>query len=99
MMDWEDFSGSSGSDDEGDDMWNLHKAVSTLRETRSTATRASMRGLQMALAEGWLIQRARDMCSFAHDRYRQAAQAEAEALPEKSIAKMSFRVCRSCLAQ
>jgi hypothetical protein len=32
------------------------------------------------------------MCSFAHDRYRLAAQAEAEALPEESIAKMSFRV-------
>jgi hypothetical protein len=100
MMDWEDSSGSSGSEDEGDDMWNLRKAVSNLRDSKgSGAARGSMRGLQMALAEGWLIQRARDMCSFAHDRYRQTAQAEAEALPEGSIAKMSFRVCLACSAR
>lgn len=51
-----------------------------------------MRGLQIAIAEGWLVQRARDMCSFAHDRYRQAAEAEALNLPSDLIAKMSFRV-------
>lgn len=91
MMDWEDSSGSS-SEEEVEDMWNLHKAVSNFRDQGSTNTRGSMRGLQLALSEGWLIQRARDMCSFSHDRYRQAAQAEADALPESSIAKMSFRV-------
>lgn len=92
MMDWEDSSGSSGSEDEVDDMWNLHKAVSNLREATPGNARGSMRGLQLAITEGWLIQRARDMCSFAHDRYRQAAQTEAEGLPEAVIAKMSFRV-------
>jgi hypothetical protein len=51
-----------------------------------------MRGLQVAISEGWLVQRARDMCSFAHDRYRQAAEAEALSLPNDIIAKMSFRV-------
>jgi hypothetical protein len=70
-----------------------------------------MRGLQMAIAEGWLVQRvyiasylpfgvlllsislgARDMCSFAHDRYRQAAEADAQMLPEESSARMRFRV-------
>lgn len=91
MMDWEDSSGSS-SEEEVEDMWNLHKAVSNFRDQGSTNTRGSMRGLQLALSEGWLIQRARDMCSFSHDRYRQAAQAEADALPESSIAKMSFRI-------
>lgn len=90
-MDWEDSSGSSG-EEEVEDMWNLHKAVSNFRDQGSTITRGSMRGLQLALSEGWLIQRARDMCSFSHDRYRQAAQAEADALPQSSIAKMSFRV-------
>ena len=97
MMDWEDSSGCSGSNDERDDTWNLHKAVSNLRDTGSGGAKGAMKGLQMALAEGWLIQRARDMCSFAHDRYRQAAQAEADALPEESIAKMSFRVRFACL--
>ena len=89
MMDWEDSSGSS-SDDDTDGMWNLHKAVRS-GEKLSTA-RGSMRGLQLAIQEGWLVQRARDMCSFAHDRYRQAAQAEALQLPEGAIPKMSFRV-------
>ena len=90
-MDWEDSSGNYGSEDEPDDMWNVPKAVSNLRDIGSNNT-GSMRGLQLAVAEGWLITRARDMCSFSHDRYRQAAQAEAENLPKDIAAKMSFRV-------
>ncbi len=73
MMDWEDWkdsSGSSGSDDEMDEMWNLHKAVTNLQKTGSSNARGSIRGLQMALTEGWLIQRARDMCSFVSFRVR-----------------------------
>ncbi|KAF8665081.1 hypothetical protein AX16_000549 [Volvariella volvacea WC 439] len=92
MMDWEDSSGSSSSEDELEDMWNLRKAVNNLRETALNSSRGSMRGLQQALAEGWLIQRAREMCSFAHDRYRQAAQAEAETMPPEALSKMSFRI-------
>lgn len=92
MMDWDDSSGSS-SDDDADVMNNVTKAVSHLGETTLNTTRGAMRGLQLAIQEGWLIQRARDMCSFAHDRYRQAAQAEAANLPEGAIPKMSFRVC------
>ncbi len=38
------------------------------------------------------MQRARDMCSFSHDRYRQAAITEAENLSEDTVSKMSFRV-------
>ena len=95
MMDWEDSSSGSGSDDETDEVWNLHEAVTHWRDTGAARNaRGSMRGLQMALAEGWLIQRARDMCSFAHDRYRQAVQAEVDSLPAESIAKMSFRARR-----
>ena len=90
-MDWEDSSNNCGSEDEHDDMWNVPKAVSNLRDTGSNNT-GSMRGLQLAVAEGWLIARARDMCSFSHDRYRQAAQTEAENLPKDIAAKMSFRV-------
>ena len=97
LMDWDDSDESSGSgteEEQREDMWNVSKAVSTLREKEnSSGTRRSIRGLQMAIAEGWLIQRARDMCSFSHDRYRQAAQAEAESQSEEVIAKMSFRVC------
>jgi hypothetical protein len=91
MMDWEDHSGSS-SEEEVDQKWNLHKAVTHLKDTGSNITRSSMRGLQLALSEGWLTQRARDMCSFSHDRYRQAVQAEVESLPADIIIKMSFRV-------
>lgn len=89
MIDWED---SSAAEEEADDKWNLHKAVNNFRDKESASAPGSMRGLQLALAEGWLIQRARDMCSFAHDRYRQAAQAEAASLPAETMAKMSFRI-------
>lgn len=52
----------------------------------------SIRGLQVAIAEGWLIQRAREMASFAHDRYWQATQMEAKNLSTEAIAQMSFRL-------
>ncbi|RPD81571.1 histidine kinase [Lentinus tigrinus ALCF2SS1-7] len=93
LMDWDDSGGSSdsGTEEEQRDMWNVTKAVNDLKDTASS-TRRSIRGLQNAIAEGWLAQRARDMCSFSHDRYRQAAQAEAESQPEEAIAKMSFRI-------
>ncbi|TFK76709.1 dual-domain HisK/Mak2 protein kinase [Pluteus cervinus] len=95
MMDWEDRDGvgTSGSDEE-ENMWDLHKVVTNLREKSSdiSTSRDPIRGLQLALGEGWLIQRARDMCSFAHDRYRQAAQAEAESMPREALAKMSMRI-------
>ncbi len=95
MMDWEDSSGSS-SDEDTDD-WTIPKSVRSAENMTSTS-RGSMRGLQMAIQEGWLVQRARDMCSFTHDRFRQAAQAEAASLPESVTSKMSFRVCpRLCL--
>ncbi|KAG6837910.1 hypothetical protein H0H93_013063 [Arthromyces matolae] len=90
MMDWEDSSGSS-SDEEADNMWNdLHRAKTMSSDTSNT--RASMRGLQLALQEGWLVQRAREMCTWTHDRYRQAAQAEVDALPSITVSKMSLRI-------
>jgi hypothetical protein len=55
-------------------------------------SRASMRGLQQALAQGWLIQRARDMCSFTHDKYRQAATHMASQLPDIVIMRMCLKV-------
>jgi hypothetical protein len=81
---------NSSSCGEEDSEWGL--ASSAMPDTHHDTPRGSMRGLQVATAEGWLIQRARDMCSFAHDRYRQAAQAEAELLPREIVAKMSFKV-------
>ena len=90
MVDWEDSSGSS-SDEETDDQWTIPKSVRTA-DVMSSTSRGSMRGLQMAIQEGWLVQRARDMCSFTHDRFRQAAQAEVVNLPEGVTSKMSFRV-------
>lgn len=89
MMNWEESGASSGSDEEVDD---IRKAVSKLHDKGSASSSSSIRGLQMVLEEGWIIQRARDMCSFAHDRYRQAAQAEADSLPQEVMAKMSLRI-------
>jgi hypothetical protein len=97
VMDHDSPSGSSGSDIDAEDDRGPSGPVSAFREKTPGASRRSMRGLQVAIAEGWLVQRARDMCSFAHDRYRQAAEAEALSLPDDLIAKMSFRV-RLCYA-
>ncbi|CED84388.1 histidine kinase [Phaffia rhodozyma] len=58
LMDQEETSGSDDSEDE-------------LRLGR--LARGSINGLQVALAEGWLISRGREWVTFAHDRYRQAA--------------------------
>lgn len=93
MMDWEDSSGSS-SDDDTTDYKTMAKDLKDAKDyaNSSSTARGSMRGLQKAIQEGWLIQRGRDLCTFAHDRYRQAAQAEALNLPEGSIPKMSLRV-------
>ncbi|KAF7784549.1 hypothetical protein Agabi119p4_714 [Agaricus bisporus var. burnettii] len=91
MMDLDDSSDSRG-DEETNHRRDLQKAVTHLENVDSNFTRSSMRGLQLALSEGWLIQRARDMCSFTHDRYRQAAQAEMESLPPDITANMSFRI-------
>lgn len=91
MMDWDDSSGSS-SDDDADEMWHLPKAVNRTADTSGSTSRGSMRGLQLAIQDGWLVQRARDMCSFTHDRFRQAAQAEAASIPDTTTSKMSFRV-------
>lgn len=88
MMDWEDSSGSDS--DESDTFLALRRNVES--SGPANASRDSMRGMQLALVEGWLIQRARDMCSFAHDRYRQAVLAEANDLSERTRSKMSLRV-------
>jgi hypothetical protein len=58
-------------------------------------SKPSMRGLQQVLAQGWLIQRARDMCSFTHDKYRQAAAHMASQQPDIVIMKMCLRVSSS----
>lgn len=93
MLDWEESSGTSGSDDDivDADMSGFHKAV-TNREPRPLTSQKAMEGLQTALKEGWLITKSRDMCSFAHDRYRQAALVVVESLSPATIAKMSLKV-------
>ena len=88
MMDWP--SGSEG-DEEPFETWDFTKALSTVNE-ESTNIGKSIKGQQIAISEGWLVNRARDMCSFTHDRYRQAAQAELDTFPEEAVAKMSLKV-------
>ena len=88
MVDWS--SGSEG-DEEPVETWDFAKALSTV-DDESANIGKSIRGHQIAISEGWLVNRARDMCSFTHDRYRQAAQAELDALPEETVAKMSLKV-------
>lgn len=98
MIDWEDSSsGSSDGETEPDEAWRSQPVPSIKELTTRSATRSSIKGLQAAIAEGWLVQRARDMCSFAHDRHRQTAIAMAEKLPKETIANMSLRVSASKL--
>jgi len=99
-MDYDSPSNSSSSDlDTEDDRSSTINPMPTAREKSTSVTRRSMRGLQIAISEGWLVQRARDMCSFAHDRYRQAAEAEALSLPDDLITKMSFRIISMMLLE
>lgn len=93
MMDWEDSESSSGSASDGEgDRWNPHRAVSNVRDLDPAVSRGSILGLQLALSGGWISQRARDMCEFTHDRYRQAVLAEADKFPADVLATMSSRV-------
>ncbi|KAI6045151.1 STKc type histidine kinase [Pisolithus marmoratus] len=94
LIDWEDSSGSSSEDEEN--VWDLSKAISILKN-RGSSLGDSMRGLQGAIDEGWLVQRGRDMCSFAHDHYRLAVQQEVAALPGNILSKMSFRIILAVL--
>jgi len=88
MMDWS--SGNEG-DEEPVETWDFAKALSTVNDESANIGK-SIRGQQIAISEGWLVNRARDMCSFTHDRYRQAAQAELDTFPEEAVAKMSLKV-------
>ncbi|KAF8272384.1 histidine kinase [Lactarius quietus] len=98
VMDHDSLSGSSGSEFDTEDA-SSSESKSATRDKSTTTSRRSMRGLQIAISEGWLVQRARDMCSFAHDRYRQAAEAEALNLPSDLIAKMYFRIISMMLLE
>ena len=88
MMDWT--SGSEG-DEEPVETWDFARALSVASDESANIGR-SIRGQQIAISEGWLVNRARDTCSFTHDRYRQAAQAELDTFPEETAAKMSLKV-------
>lgn len=95
LMEWED-SSSSSSDEEGEDAWNVSKVISVLKHRRSNAG-DFIRGLQGAINEGWVVHRGREMCTFAHDRYRQAVQQEASLLPDQVLSRMSFRIILAVL--
>ncbi|KAI0294831.1 histidine kinase [Russula brevipes] len=99
VMDHDSPSGSSSSDLDTEEDRGSNSSVPMAKEKPASTTRRSMRGLQIAIAEGWLVQRARDMCSFAHDQYRQAAEAEALSLPDDLISKMSFRIISMMLQE
>jgi hypothetical protein len=86
MMHWED----STTGAQGDNNADFSKAFREHASMQTNSGRESMHGLQVALQEGWLVQRGRELCSFSHDRYHQAARDLAKA--EWPVAKMSYRV-------
>ncbi|KAH7104691.1 hypothetical protein BKA62DRAFT_693063 [Auriculariales sp. MPI-PUGE-AT-0066] len=74
----------------------LDPEIETLWSPASTphtgTVKSSARGLHSATAEGWLVQRARDMCSWTHDRYKSAVLELAKTLPQTVVEGMSLRV-------
>lgn len=94
MVDWDE----GGKPDDLDLIQLLGKRKSASRVIKRAPSaeiaysKPSMWGLQQVLAQGWLVQRARDMCSFMHDRYRQAAIHMASQLPDITVMKMCLRV-------
>ena len=103
MMDLEENAGNDDSN--ADEQWTVSLLA---RNKAPNFTHRSMRGLQQALKEGWLVQRvrqagysvlyssqsiqqARDMASFSHDRYRQAALQVARQMPDGGEVRMAFK--------
>ena len=66
---------------------------------RLRLSRGSMNGLQTALAEGWIINKGRDLGAFTHDRYRQAAYNLGEHLQADEIQSMSLKIVSLLLAE
>lgn len=94
MVDWDE--GGKPDDLNLIQLLGKRKSASRVIEGAPSAelaySKSSMWGLQQVLAQGWLVQRARDMCSFMHDRYRQAAIHMASQLPDITVMKMCLRV-------
>jgi hypothetical protein len=87
MMEWESCGNSSDEDDMGNEP-RISKATTCTTDTDIQG----MRGLQTAISAGWLVVRARETCSFTHDRYRFSVAAETEQLPAESVATISLKV-------
>ena len=69
MVDWEE----GGKPDDLNLIQQLGKRKAPLKMIERVPSaelaygKVIMRGLQQVLAQGWLVQHARDMCSFMHD--------------------------------
>ena len=85
--------GSSGSEDETDARLHIHSPTnSALTFTRPSGINQPTQGLQVALSESWIECRNREICSFTHDRYRDAVEIEIQSRPVEYIAKISLKV-------
>ena len=85
--------GSSGSEDETDArLLNQPPTDFALASTRPSGTHQPTQGLQIALSESWIECRGREICSFTHDRYRDAVEIEIQSRPVEYIAKVSLKV-------
>lgn len=87
VIDWGDSSGDVSEDDsDHPDAWDTQNSLKA---------KGSVKGLHAAIAEGWLNQRARERCSFVHDRFFHAAVGYRQSLPRQAQEKMALRVCAS----
>jgi hypothetical protein len=90
MMDWDE--GDKPEDFNLIELLRKRKAKLNVIERVPSSELAYSKLSMRVLAQGWLVQRARDMCSFMHDRYRQAAIHMASQLPDITVMKMCLRV-------
>lgn len=96
LMQWAAY--GSSDEDENEDLRQIPRAISNSIQA-SVNTRQSTYGLQKAIAEGWLVDRARETCFFTHDRYRHAVENEIANMPKESTARLSLKIILMLLGE
>jgi hypothetical protein len=90
LMEWALYGDRGGDEDEY--TTPISKGIPSSIRADITANYGVIYGLQESIAAGWLVDRARETCSFAHDRYRHAVESEIEKMSKESTARISLKV-------
>lgn len=91
LMEWTDCSGSD-SEDEGASLVSAIEEALDSSANKSHLPNQLMRGLQIAVSEGWLVDHTQETCWFAHDRYRNVVEAEIGTMSKDIFEKIHLKV-------